>query len=81
MAAHSHLSDADRIRLATRDGDKMIGPKERSRCEKHRRRWNIYRWVWQMPAPGETHEDTISSSEPEYVRACSDCEAEAEQDD
>jgi len=68
------MDDEDRKRLAVPHGRHMLGPLERERCSKHRRRWITYRWVWLQ---GEDP----SSSEPAIVRGCAECNAEAEADD
>jgi hypothetical protein len=75
------MTDADRIIKSVRDGARMLGPSERQRCEKHPTRWVTYRWVWNVPEGDETHEDMLaSSSEPQTIRPCSVCEAEAERE-
>lgn len=56
------------------DSPKICFKMERSRCSKHPRRWEIWRWSW-CPERGETIED----SDGEYVRQCGAC-AEEEED-
>ena len=63
------MNDDDRVRLATRSGDGMLGPIERERCAKHPRRWTSYRWVWDVGGD-------ISGGEPVVVRSCAECLAE-----
>jgi hypothetical protein len=65
------MNDGDRVRLATPSGDKMLGPIERERCGKHRRRWVLYRWVWDAGEGGD-----ISGGEPQVMRSCAECLAE-----
>lgn len=72
------LSDEDRIARATRSGKRMLGPLERERCPVHKRRWTIFRWVWDVPGEGEDPIDVISGAEPETIRACQQCDEEAE---
>jgi hypothetical protein len=77
------MTDTDRIRLATRKGNRMHGPVERQRCTKHGRRWETFRWTWPAPdeAKGETHLDMIEGdSDAEVVRQCEDCCAEDDRD-
>lgn len=57
------MNDEERVRLATRSGDRMLGPKERQRCAEHRRKWEIYRWTWPFGGSPE-------SGEVECVRSC-----------
>jgi hypothetical protein len=81
MPAHSKFSDEQRIALATRKGDRMIGPLERQRCSVHPRRWETYRWTWRAPdeSKGETQLMAVESdSEPRYERGCVLCAAEAD---
>ena len=72
------LSDQQRIAQATRDGDRMLGPEERSRCDSHPRRWVIYRWTWGVPADGDHLTAIQSDSWPETIRDCGTCADEAE---
>jgi hypothetical protein len=60
------VNDDDRARLATPHGNLMLGPIERERCDKHRRRWKLFRWVW-------SKDGDISAAEPEIVRSCAQC--------
>lgn len=73
MAVHS---DEDRIRLATQSGRKMLGPKERHRCDRHPRRWVIYRWVWPVPGDDDHLTAIQSDSDTEILRSCADCDDE-----
>lgn len=67
------MNDAERLRLAYQtDGGRWIGPTERQRCEKHPRRWVLFRWEWH----GERDEDSLSGGEPVFVRSCGACVAE-----
>jgi len=71
--------DAQRIELAIKSGGRMLGPVERERCTRHKRRWILWRWTWPCPATdeGETHLDCLeNSSEQECVRGCGACAAE-----
>lgn len=63
------MNDNDRIRLATPSGGMMLGPIERERCSRHRRRWVLFRWVWEVD--GE-----ISSANPRVERGCAECAQE-----
>ena len=72
--------DQDTIAKATRDGDTMLGPKERHRCPDHPRRWVVYRWTWQVPEDGDHLTALQSGSEPEAVRACGTCDDEDERE-
>src|SRR5678815_2586157 len=64
-------SDDDRVRLATKSGEWMLGPLELQRCAKHKKRWETYRWTWRV---GSGPED----GEPEIVRDCVECAREVE---
>ena len=70
------MNDDDRVRLATRVGDSMLGPIERERCSKHRTRWVMFRWVWDAGEDGD-----ISGADATVVRSCAQCIADAEQED
>lgn len=73
------MTDEQRVEQATREGDVMNGPKERQRCAKHPRRWEIYRWWRPVPGEGETQLACLQGGgETEVVRSCADCIAEAE---
>ena len=72
------MNDADRIARAIQWRTLMMGPKERYRCDRHPTRWVIFRWTWDVPGEGATHEDAITSGEPECIRACAVCDAEIE---
>lgn len=65
------IDDEIRVANAVQSGSHMLGPIERERCHKHRRRWVLYRWVWS--ADGD-----ITGGEPEVVRGCAECRAEDE---
>ena len=68
-------NDEDRTRLAkpNASGTRMLGPIERERCSKHRRRWVTFRWVWNTPENGD-HLDAIESdSWPEIEHSCVLC--------
>lgn len=52
MRAITRMTDADRVRRATRSGRSMLGPTELAKCE-HGRGYS-YRWAWRI---GETIED------------------------
>lgn len=72
---HTIFSDDDRVRLATRSGNWMLGPAELQRCEKHPTRWTTYRWTWLV---GSGPED----GDPEVIRSCAKClEEERLEDD
>lgn len=60
------MTDEDRIRLAVSNGRLMLGPKERQRCARHPRRWEIYRWTWPLGGAPD-------HGEPECVRSCATC--------
>lgn len=60
------IGDTGRERRAVRAGNLMLGPVERERCERHKRRWRTFRWVWRV---GED----ISSATPDVVRPCAEC--------
>lgn len=79
MPAYSNLSDEQRIELAIRKGDRMLGPEERRRCATHKRRWETFRWTWPAPKGDETQLDALEGGgEAEPVRQCADCERESE---
>lgn len=63
------MTDAERMREATRSGARMLGPVERQRCSTHPRRWESYRWTWPVGARPE-------SGDAECVRRCGACRAE-----
>lgn len=63
------MTDEDRVRLAFRSGGRMVGPDERERCQRHPRRWTIYRWTWDLPEAG----GDISGGDVEIVRGCGSC--------
>ncbi len=60
------MTDKDRIRLSTRQGNKVLGPLERQRCQHHPRRWVSYRWTWRVGS-------TPSMEEPAIVKGCGSC--------
>ena len=64
MRTATNTDDQDRRRLATRSGDRMLGPTEWQRCEEHGRKWVGYRWTWPV---GETPE----SGDAECIKGCS----------
>lgn len=75
------LTDDDRIRLAVKSGGTMLGPNERERCTRHKRRWILFRWTWDVPADGETHVENLEGGgEPEIVRGCAECNKETNDD-
>lgn len=59
------MNDGMRVRMATRNGRKMLGPLELQRCHEHPRRWMTYRWEWI---------EDIESGEPVVVRGCPICQ-------
>lgn len=60
------MTDQERIERAVRKGSCMVGPAERQRCAVHPRRWEIYRWTWDIG-------DDPTSGEAEIVRSCGAC--------
>lgn len=72
MRTSSNTNDDDRVRLATlsANGRVMLGPVEYQRCTTHPRRWEGYRWFWDV---GSTPE----SGDAEMVKACDQCDDEA----
>ena len=70
--------DQDRIEAAVREGDRMLGPKERHRCGEHPRRWVVYRWTWGMPDDGDHMSAIQSDSWPETIRECKACADESD---
>lgn len=66
------MTDDDRIRLAVRDGNTMLGPIERQRCAKHRTRWETFRWFWPVGSPPSEGGEVCC------VRGCYVCNAEPE---
>jgi hypothetical protein len=60
------MTDADRVTLAVQRGTRMLGPTERQRCQRHPRRWELYRWTWRV---GEDP----TSGDAEIVRGCASC--------
>lgn len=72
------LTDAERIRHATKSGRRMLGPFERERCSKHKRRWITFRWTWDAD---EDQQAAIECGEPEIVRGCGTCDDEECADD
>ena len=66
----THYNDADRVRLATRRDNTMLGPSERAHCD-HGKIYS-YRWTWRV---GETPE----TGECEYIsQRCKKCGPPAE---
>lgn len=63
------MTDVDRVRLAVQRGGRMLGPPERQRCVRHPRRWEIYRWTWQI-------DEDPTSGDAEIVRGCGACSDE-----
>jgi hypothetical protein len=63
------VTDDERVARATRRGLFMHGPKERGRCQFHKRRWIIFRWVWHV-------DSDISGADTFVERSCADCLAE-----
>ena len=76
------LTDEDRVARAkpASSGKRMLGALERERCPEHPRRWVIFRWVWDVPGEGEDPIDVISCADAESVRACQQCDDEAERE-
>jgi hypothetical protein len=72
------IDDQERIRRATQSGSRMLGPKERQRCAKHPKRWEIYRWVWTVPDDGDHLTAIQSDSDTEVLRSCAECIEEPE---
>jgi hypothetical protein len=66
------MTDEERIAKAIRSGNWMLGPAERERCTRHKRRWSFYRWRWPVDSGPE-------SGDVEVVRSCAEC-LEADRD-
>lgn len=65
------MTDEVRVAQAVRSGRRMLGPAERQRCARHPKRWEIYRWTWDVG-------DVPENGETELVRGCGSCSEEAE---
>lgn len=74
------MTDGQRIAKGVRDGDTMLGPIERHRCDLHPSRWMSYRWTWPVPEDGDHLAALEADGWPQSIRACSDCDA-ADSDD
>lgn len=70
------MNDAERIAQAqvSPNGKRMLGPKEKQRCEQHPRCWEVYRWTWAIPADGDHLSALQAGSDIQCVSSCKDCE-------
>jgi hypothetical protein len=73
MRTAKNTTDADRVRLATRKGTRMLGPEEWQRCGEHPKKWESWRWTWPVDGGPE-------DGDPKMMRSCDHPDHERDDD-